>query len=74
MDVRDREVWVYSVDTHDTFNRATQTLSAEDAAAWKAITDQNRTLKNCIEQALAQAGYLTPVALLRIDLTPAAVS
>jgi hypothetical protein len=73
MEVHDREVWVYSVDTHDTFYQATQNLSPEDAQAWKTITEHNRTFKNRIEQALAKAGYLTPVAILRIDLTPTAV-
>lgn len=69
MDLREREVWVFSVDTHDGFCQATQNLSAEDAQKWKTLVEQNRTLKHAIEKALASAGHLTPIALLRIDLT-----
>jgi hypothetical protein len=69
MDLRDREVWVYSVDTHDGFCQVTQNLSPEDAQKWKTLVEHNRSLKHAIEQALANAGYLTPIALLRIDLT-----
>ena len=71
LDLRDREVWVYSVDTHDGFCHATQHLSPEDAQEWKALVEHNRALKHAIEKALANAGYLTPIALLRIDLTAA---
>jgi hypothetical protein len=71
MDLHDREVWVYSVDTHDGFCRVTQNLSPEDAQQWKTLVEHNRGLKRAIEQALAKTGFLTPTALLRFDLTPA---
>jgi hypothetical protein len=74
MDLHAREVWVYSVDTHDGIAKLAGTLSEEDAARWKTLVDQNRTLKRSIESALGKAGYLTPVALLSFDLTPASVS
>jgi hypothetical protein len=69
MDLHDREVWVFSVDTHDGFCQVTQNLSPEEAQKWKALVEQNRALKHAIEKALANAGYMTPIALLRIDLT-----
>jgi hypothetical protein len=69
MDLHDREVWVYSVDTHDGFC-AVKYLSVEDAQKWKTIVEQNRALKHAIERSLADSGYFTPTALLRFDLTP----
>jgi hypothetical protein len=74
MDFHQREVWVYSVDTHDHFHQASQHLSAEDAAAWRKIIEQNRTLKQQIEEALAAAGFLTPKNLLKLDLTSPTVA
>jgi hypothetical protein len=75
MDLHDRAVWVYSVDTHDGFCQVTQNLSPEDAQKWKTLVEHNRGLKHAIEQGLANAGYLTPIVVLRIDLTaPAAIS
>ncbi len=71
MDLRDGEAWVFSVDTHDGFCAVTANLSPEDAQAWRTLVEQNRALKHAIERALAEAGYLTPIAILRIDLTPA---
>jgi hypothetical protein len=71
MDLHDREVWVYSVDTHDGFCQVTQNVSPEEAQKWKALVENNRGLKHAIERALANAGYLTPIALLRVDLTAA---
>lgn len=68
MDLHEREVWVYSVDTHDGFGRAAQMIEA-DAIEWRALVERNRQLKLAIEQALAKAGYLTPAAVLRFDLT-----
>lgn len=73
MDLHDREVWVYSVDTHDGIGKLTGTLSPEDAQKWRGLMEQNRVLKRDIETALGKAGYLTPVALLRFDLTVAGV-
>lgn len=69
MDFHHRPIWVYSVDTHDRFLQATQHLSAEEAAAWRKLTESNRVLKQRIEEALAAAGFITPVSLLRLDLT-----
>lgn len=75
MDLHDREVWVYSVDTHDGIGKLSGTLSPEDAQKWRTLMEQNRALKRDIESALGAAGYLTPIALLRFDLTaPAGVS
>ncbi len=74
MDLHDREVWVYSVDTHDGFSHVTQNLAPEDAQQWKTLVEQNRSLKHRIEESLGQSGYMTPITLLRIDLTPAALS
>jgi hypothetical protein len=68
MNLHGRHVWVYSVDTHDRFLQATQHLSAEEAEAWRNLVETNRALKHKIEDALAQAGFLTPISLLRIDL------
>ena len=68
MDLHGRQVWVYSVDTHDRFLQATQHLNSEEAEAWKKLVESNRQLKHQIEETLAAAGFLTPVSLLRIDL------
>ena len=70
MDLHESPVWVYSVNTHDGFFHASSCLSAEEADAWKALVERNRSLKHQIETALAEAGYMTPVRLLRVDLTP----
>jgi hypothetical protein len=73
MELSGGHVWVYSVDTHDRFLQATQHMTAEEAETWKKLVETNRQLKYQIEEALAAAGYLTPVSLLRIDLnTPTA--
>jgi hypothetical protein len=69
VDFHDRDVWVYSVDTHDRFLRATQHLNPEDAKTWRRLLEQNRSLKHRIEEALASAGYLTPKSLMKLDLT-----
>ena len=69
MDLHERQVWVYSVDTHDGFHKATQFLSPEEAAAWRTLTERNGLLKHQIEDALGREGFITPVRLLRIDLT-----
>ena len=68
-EVQARKVWVYSVDTHDHFLQATQHLSAAEAEAWKSLVEANRVLKHQIEEALAHAGFLTPINLLRLGLT-----
>jgi hypothetical protein len=70
VDCHDQKIWVYSVDTHDGFHRATQFLNDDEAAAWRDLVERNRTLKHQIEEALGRAGFITPVRLLRIDLTP----
>jgi hypothetical protein len=69
VEFHEQMVWVYSVDTHDGFHKATQFLNDEEAAAWRALVEHNRQLKHRIEEALANAGFVTPVRLLRIDLT-----
>ena len=70
MDLHEREVWVYSVDTHDGIGKLAGTLSEEDAAKWKTLVDQNRALKRSIESALGKAGYLTPVAASELRSHP----
>ena len=71
--LREREVWVYSVNTHDGFQQATKYFTSEEADAWRLKVEQNRTLKYEIEKALTLAGYVTPKELLQIDLpTPTA--
>ena len=66
-------VWVYSVDTHDAFHAAAQFLSTEEAEASRKLVENNRRLKHEIETALGDAaGFITPMGLLRIDLTGAA--
>lgn len=72
VDLHGQLVWVFSVDTHDSFHQATQFLNADEAEAWRNLVDSNRQLKHRIEEALADAGLLTPVRLLRIDLSEAA--
>lgn len=72
VDSHGESLWVYSVDTHDGFHQATQFMSPEEALAWRELVDGNRQLKHDIEEDLARAGLLTPVLLLRIDLTPTA--
>lgn len=62
-------VFVYSVDTHDGFDKATQFMNPEEIAKWRTLVDGNRRLKKEIEDALARAGFITPIRLLRIDLT-----
>jgi hypothetical protein len=69
MELHGRQIWVYSVDTHDRFLQATQHLSAEEAEAWKALVEANRALKHQIEAALANAGFMTPISVLKLDLT-----
>jgi hypothetical protein len=68
-----REVWVYSVDTHDRFvAQATRHLCAELQAEWRELVEKNTLLKKEIEDAFALAGHLTPRSLLRLDLTTSA--
>ena len=68
VDFHEREVWVYSVNTHDGFLQATSYLNAAEADAWRLMVEQNRVLKHKIEGALASAGYITPKHLLQLDL------
>ena len=69
MELHGRDVWVYSVDTHDRFLQATQHLTPAEAEAWKLLVESNRLLKHQIEEALGKAGFMTPIGLLRVDLT-----
>jgi hypothetical protein len=66
----EREVWVYSVDTHDHIVvEASKHLIPEHQAQWRELVEKNSRLKHEIEDALAFAGHLTPRSLLRLDLT-----
>jgi hypothetical protein len=68
--LHEREVWVFSVDTHDRcVIQAIKHLNAEEAEAWRILADKNSTLKKQIEEAFARAGHITPTSLLKIDLT-----
>jgi len=69
MSFHQREVWVFSVDTHDHVLQAVNSLGAEHAAAWRILVEKNSVLKHQIEQALAVAGHFTPCSLLKLDLT-----
>ena len=70
MSLRDDDIWVFSVDTHDRrFAQAATQLNAEEMAQWRALLDKNSLLKREIEDALARAGHYTPKAVLRVDLT-----
>jgi hypothetical protein len=70
MERRGGHVWVYAVDTHDAFSRtcAQPPPDHPDAVAWLAIQDANRQLKDRIEDAFEQAGFVTFKSLLRDDL------
>ena len=70
MPYQQREVWVYSVDTHDrVVAQAARHLNSTDQAHWRELVEKNGLLKKEIEDALALAGHLTPRSLLRLDLT-----
>jgi hypothetical protein len=69
MEYHHREVWVYSVDTHDRLLQAAKHLSNEEAEACRKLVEKNTLLKQQIEEALADAGFMTPIGLLRVDLT-----
>ncbi|MSQ94106.1 MAG: hypothetical protein EXR98_06065 [Gemmataceae bacterium] len=69
MDLHDREVWVFSVDTHDRFLQATHDLDPVEAQKFRDLVDQNRQLKHQIEETLSPGGFLTPKGVLRLDLT-----
>ena len=70
MDFHQREVWVYSVETHDHFHQAIPHQNAGEAERWRNIVERNRALKKEIEDAFSKADLLTPRMLLRLDLTP----
>lgn len=63
--------WVYMVDTHDAFSqlRFHPPTDHPDAAAWLALQATNRRLKEQIETALEDAGFVTFAALLKRELT-----
>lgn len=69
VEVHERPVWVFSVDTHDRFLQAAQHQDPDEAQKWRELVEQNRQLKHQIEDALSLAGFLTPKGLLRFDLT-----
>jgi len=70
MEQHGESVWVYTVDTHDAFSRHSVQPPTDhpDAAAWLALQDTNRQLKDRIEDELEQAGFPTFKGLLRGDL------
>src|ERR1043166_6217801 len=55
MEVSSREVWVFSVDTHDRFLQPSKLLGDEETE-WRAFCTKNTVLKQKIEEALAEAG------------------
>jgi hypothetical protein len=65
-----RRAWVFMVDTHDAFSRASRFPPPHhpDAQAWNALQAGNRELKEKIERAFEQAGLVTFQSLLRDDL------
>lgn len=65
---RGAPVWVWSVDTHDALPRAALTLSAAETALWQELQANNARLKQQIEAALEQAGFVTGNRLLQLDL------
>lgn len=70
METQPDPCWVFMVDTHDAFSRDSHLPPPDhpEAAAWKALQDANRLLKERIESALEEAGLTTPNALLRQSL------
>jgi hypothetical protein len=64
------EAWIFGVDTHDAFS-ATHFFPPPDhpdAAAWNAMQRANAALKEKIEAALTDAGFLTFNGLLQRQL------
>jgi hypothetical protein len=70
MENHNEPIWVWTVDTHDAFSRTSVQPPPDhpDAAAWLALQDANRRLKDRIEEELEQAGFPTFKSLLRGDL------
>jgi hypothetical protein len=70
MEHRGDTVWIFAVDTHDAFSRHAVQPPADhpEAAAWTALQDRNRELKERIEDEFEHAGLLTFKSLLRSDL------
>jgi hypothetical protein len=70
MEQHGESIWVWTVDTHDAFSRHCVQPPSDhpDAAAWLALQDTNRQLKDRIEDELEQAGFPTFKSLLRGDL------
>jgi hypothetical protein len=66
MEHQGASVWVYSVDTHDA--RFAPPPDHPDAPQWAALQENNRQLKDQIEDELEQAGFLTFKSLLRAEL------
>jgi hypothetical protein len=64
------ELWLFSVDTHDSFSKTCflPPPGHPDAAAWMQLQAQNAALKERIEAAWEQAGLTTFNSLLRRDL------
>lgn len=72
VELKGKNLWVFSVDTHDHFHRAARLLQGDEAAQWHEFMKKNSDLKGEIEKAFAAAGLLTPIDLLRIDVRPSA--
>jgi len=71
MECQGKTMCVYTVDTHDAFSRQSVQPPPDhpDAAGWSALQEANRQLKDRVEDALEDAGFLTFKNLLRLDLS-----
>ena len=65
-----QQMWVYTVDTHDAFLSYSSRPPADhpDAEVWMKLQAANTELKEQIEHAWEEQGYLTFNGLLRNDL------
>jgi len=76
IDHENATVWVFTVDTHDSYSRASFYPPPDhpEAAAWRALQAANRALKEQIETALDRHGIPTFTGLLRRDLNKPSAS
>jgi hypothetical protein len=70
LDYQGQQVWVFAVDTHDSFAPGSFRPPPDhpDARAWTELQDKNAALKKQIESAWESAGIMTFNGLLRIGL------
>lgn len=70
MDHNSSTTWIFTVDTHDAFSKASFTPPEDhpDAQAWLTLQRTNRELKEQIEKAWQEVGITTFNSLLRSDL------